>query len=343
MIIITGGNGWLGQRVAQAFAGTLDNDLGNHAAKKIRVLVNEKENHDFLKKLGCELVVGDIRDDDACKKLCRGAEGSILIHLAGVIHPRKVSEFIDVNFSGTAHLLAAAKISGVRRMVAMSSNSPIGCNPSNNHTFTEESPYHPYMGYGHSKWQMELMLRDHIASRQAPEMVIVRAPWFYGPGQPSRQTFFLSMVKSGKFPIVGNGMNRRSMGYVDNLAKGIYLCAQHTDAAGEIFWLADEQPYSMNEIIDTIQRVFREDLNIPSRHGAVRLPGLLGNAATWVDGGLQWLGLYHQKIHVLSELNKNIACDISKAKRILGYQPAIQLREGMRRAIEWCLQNGHTL
>jgi nucleoside-diphosphate-sugar epimerase len=62
-----------------------------------------------------------------------------------------------------------------------------------------------------------------------------------------------------------------------------------------------------------------------------------------VDASLQAVGLYQQKVHVLSEMNKTIACTIEKAERELGYRPGIELREGMRRSIEWCLDNGQAI
>ena len=58
------------------------------------------------------------------------------------------------------------------------------------------------------------------------------------------------------------------------------------------------------------------------------------------DAALQRLGLYNQKIHVLSEMNQTIACSIEKAASELGYTPTVSLCEGMRASIEWCLANG---
>jgi nucleoside-diphosphate-sugar epimerase len=225
-------------------------------------------------------------------------------------------------------------------MVAMSSNSPIGFNPHPEHRFDETSPYRPYMGYGRSKMRMEEALRAQIGVAGGPEIVILRAPWFYGPGQPPRQTLFFTLIKEGKFPIVGNGRNRRSMGYTDNLAQGILLAAARPQAAGQIYWLADERPYAMTEIVETVRAVLREDFGMTVSGRQVRVPGLVADLARLADRGLQALGLYHQKIHVLSEMNLTIACDIGKAKRELGYQPAIELREGMRRSIAWCLAQG---
>src|ERR1700690_699756 len=87
------------------------------------------------------------------------------------------------------------------------------------------------------------------------ETVIVRPPWFYGPNQPPRQTLFFQMVRDGKAPIVGSGQNLRSMGYVDNLCQGLLLAAMAGQANGQTYWIADRRPYSMNEVIDTIERL----------------------------------------------------------------------------------------
>ena len=65
------------------------------------------------------------------------------------------------------------------------------------------------------------------------------------------------------------------------------------------------------------------------------LPGVASEIAGLVDASLQRVGLYQQKIHVLSEMNKTIACSVNKAKRVLGYRPHVALEEGMRRSLQW--------
>ena len=104
------------------------------------------------------------------------------------------------------NILAAAERSGVRRAVIMSSNSPLGCNPHPDHLFDERSPYHPYMNYGRSKMMMEQAVQS-FSDGSNMEIVIIRAPWFYGPFQPPRQKLFFEMVRDGKAPIVGGGEN----------------------------------------------------------------------------------------------------------------------------------------
>ena len=58
------------------------------------------------------------------------------------------------------------------------------------------------------------------------------------------------------------------------------------------------------------------------------------------DGMIQAFGLYNKEIHVAGEMDKDIACSIKKAQEELGYRPIVELKEGMRRSIEWCRSNG---
>src|SRR5262249_38375439 len=144
--------------------------------------------------------VGDLTDHASVRAFVRGARGGLLVHIAGLVHPaRWTRDFERINVLGTRNLVAAAEEVGVRRLVVVSSNSPLGCNPSKDHVFDERSPYNPYMGYGRSKARMEALIHEAQA-RGVLETVIIRPPWFYGPHQPARQTLFFSMIKDGKFP-----------------------------------------------------------------------------------------------------------------------------------------------
>jgi nucleoside-diphosphate-sugar epimerase len=148
------------------------------------------------------------------------------------------------------------------------------------------------------------------------------------------------MIRDGKAPIVGSGNNLRSMAYVDNLCQGLILAAISERANGQVYWIADRRPYSMNEIIGTIERLLETEFGHACKHKRMRLPGFVCEIAWLADKTVQALGLYHQKIHVLSEMNKSIACSVARAERELGYRPTVSLEEGMRRSLKWCAQNG---
>jgi nucleoside-diphosphate-sugar epimerase len=344
-ILITGALGWLGKRLTRLLAAGEYNFL-LASRPEIRCLVLPGEDATELRALAqtghaqhLQVVEGDLRQSQDCARFLENSAGALLIHTAGIIHPRRVREFYEVNVQGARNLLAAATNARIRRAVMVSSNSPLGCNPHPDHLFDELSPYHPYRNYGRSKMLMEQAALE--ASQDGDlETVIVRPPWFYGPDQPSRQTLFFRMVKEGKAPLVGGGENLRSMAYVDNLAQGLMLAATHAAAAGQIYWIADRRPYSMREIIDTIERLLEEEFRIPVAHRRLRLPAFAGSSAEAADALLQATGLYQQKVHVLSEMNQTIACSIQKAERELGYRPRVALEEGMRRSLQWCLDHG---
>jgi nucleoside-diphosphate-sugar epimerase len=342
LVLLTGANGWLGRRLVRAL--TVGHpEMGPFGAggRRVRMLVRPGEKVDDLLALGTEKVDGDLRDPAAARSLAVGAAGGTLIHLAGIIHPsRGMREFTEVNVEGTKTVITEAGKAGVRRTIVMSSNSPIGVSRNPFEVFDEESAYNPYMGYGRSKQAMEEWLRAGATGKILPEITIVRAPWFYGPEQPARQTRFFSMIKAGRFPIVGNGHNRRSMGYVDSLAYGILLAANAPHAAGKIYWLADERPYPMKEIIDTVRDVLRDDFGMSVNPKTVQVPGIISDVARLADWMLQKAGIYNPEIHVLSEMNLTIACSIERAQRELGYKPLVNLREGMRRSVAWCLERG---
>ena len=175
------------------------------------------------------------------------------------------------------------------------------------------------------------------------EVVILRPPWFYGPGQPPRQTTFFSMIKNGKLPLVGGGENLRSMAYVDNIVQGLLLAERVEIAAGRTYWIADQRPYSMNEIVATVADVLEEDFGMTVKRGQIALPGILSECALLADRMIQGVGLYNQKVHVLSEMNKHIACKIDRAQGELGYEPTVALREGMRRSVKDLIDRGGVL
>ncbi len=338
-VLVTGASGWLGLSLVESLARGLADTEGLGRPQPdlaIRCLVPPGQDGSALAAVSdrVEVVSGDLRVAEDCARFCQDSRGATLFHTAGLIHPRRVADFYAVNVRGTANVLNHAVAAGVRRAVVVSSNSPCGFNPHPDHLFDETSPYKPYMNYGRSKMQMELAVRALRDSSQI-EAVIVRPPWFYGPNQPLRQTRFFRMIRDGKAPIVGDGENLRSMVYVDNLCQGLLLAAIVAEADGQTYWIADDRPYSMNEVVATVERVLRDDFGHDCKGGRFRLPGVASAVARLADASLQKVGAYNQELHVLSEMSQPIACSVAKARRELGYRPAIALEEGMRRSLRW--------
>jgi nucleoside-diphosphate-sugar epimerase len=333
--VVTGAAGWLGQNLVRALA---------VERERVRCLVRDAEQAPLLEIVApsVETVVGDVRDPATVDRLFDAVGPATVFNSAGVIHPEgRTRELFDVNVGGTQLVLDRARRAGVTRFLHVSSNSPFGANRTSAERFTEESPYHPYLAYGQSKMEAEQLVQ-RSSDRGDVETVIVRAPWFYGPFQPARQTRFFSAVRRGVFPIPGPGTNRRSLAYTGNLVQGL-LCAEAADGvAGRAYWVADAEPYELREVVQGVREALEAE-GLPASHRQPHLPALVGTAAAGLDRILQDRGLYAQALHVLGEIKDTIACDISKARSELGYEPATGLVDGMRASVRWCLDRGERI
>ncbi len=213
-VVVTGAAGWLGHNLVRALVGT---------RSRVRCLVHQPSDGPLLEVLGrnVEVVVGDLRDPAAVDQLFEGIPGATVLHAASVIHPAgRVRELFDVNVGGTELVLDRARRSGASRFLHVSSNSPFGANERPEDRFTEASAPNPYLAYGTSKLEAEQLVQRSF-DRGDLSTVILRPPWFYGPHQPARQSTFFSAVRKGRFPIIGDGAQQRSMVFTGNLVDAL--------------------------------------------------------------------------------------------------------------------------
>ena len=332
--VVTGAAGWLGQNLVRA--------LADRAV--VRCLVRDDREARLLQLVArhAETVVGDVRDPATLDRLFEGMRGATVFHAAAVIHPSgHTRELFDVNVGGTELVLDRAKRVGTARFIHVSSNSPFGANPTADDRFDERSPYRPYLAYGRSKHEAELIVRRAHSAGDL-ETVILRPPWFYGPFQPERQTAWMGAVRRGRFPLIGDGSNRRSMVFTGNLVHALLRAEVSSRAPGESFWIADPEPYTMREVLATVRDALAaEGFAVSTR--TPRLPRAAGAVAEKVDRLLQAQGRYVQAVHVLGELKDTIACDVTRAREVLGYEPTTTLYEGMRESVRWCVARGQQL
>tara|TARA_B100000579_G_scaffold437478_1_gene466992 strand:- start:2532 stop:3584 length:1053 start_codon:yes stop_codon:yes gene_type:complete len=337
-ILITGANGWLGKNLVHSLFNGIKKSPGIDKPNKnlkIKCFVFKGENTSFLdmQSKNISIFKGDITNSNDCKLFTKGSAGSILFHCAGIIHPKTINQFFKINVEGTKNIIDAAVKNKIKKIIVVSSNSPCGTNPNNNHLFDENYNYNPYMEYGRSKMMMEKLIKTNYNDGKI-ETVIIRPPWFYGPHQPYRQTKFYKMIKDGKAPIIGNGENKRSMACTINISQGLIRAAIEEKANGNIYWIADKEPYSFNYIIKTIREVMQNEFNINCKDSEIRLPNLVSSVAYQLDKIIQSTGIYNKEIHVLSEMNKTIACSINKAKNELNYNPTYGLYDGTKMSIQ---------
>jgi nucleoside-diphosphate-sugar epimerase len=336
--VVTGAAGWLGQNLVRALA-------EQPRRERIRCLVRDATDAASLEVVDprIEAIPGDVRDPAIIDVLFDGVGPASVFHSAAVIHPQRfVREMFDVNVGGTQLVLDRARRVGATRFMHVSSNSPFGANASPGERFDEDSPYAPYMGYGESKLEAEQLVQ-RSCERGDLATVILRPPWFYGPFQPERQTTFFASVRRGTFPLIAPGTQRRSMVYTGNLVQGL-LRAETSDAApGHAYWIADAEPYELQDVLRIVGEALEAEGLQVTRRAPIKIPRVVGVFAEKADRALQASGRYVQAVHVLGELKDTIACDISRARKDLGYEPNVALLEGMRASVRFCLERGWKL
>lgn len=335
--VVTGAAGWLGQNLVRTLVGQ-GRDL-------VRALVQDPGEGAMLEVLSPTVVpvVGDVRDPTAVERLFDGVGAATVFHTAGVIHPPGTTRpFFDVNVGGTQMVLDGARRAGAGRFVHVSSNSPFGANARPTDRFTEDSTFQPYLSYGRSKRDgEELVRRAH--DRSDLQTVIVRPPWFYGPHQPPRQDQFFAALRRNRFPMVGDGTQQRSMCFTGNLVQGCLRAETATAAPGQAYWIADAEPYELSQVFAGVREALAaEGLAVRGDHPP-RLPRMVADVAVRLDTLLQGVGRYVQPLHVLGEMRDTIACDITRARQELGYEPEVALVDGMRASIRSCLARGARL
>ena len=317
-VLVTGANGFTGSHVCRRLAAM---------GYAVRGLVRDASKGAVLRDCGVEVVIGDLRDDDALKRAM--AEIEVVYHLAAVYRQANVSrkEMWAVNVEGTRRLLDAALDARVRRFVHCSS---IGVHGGiTNGPATEEAPYGPGDDYQHSKAEGERVALQYMAAGRLP-VVVFRPAGIYGP----RDLRFLKLfraVKNRRFVMLGSGKITSHLVYIDDLVDGIVLCGTKESSLGHVYILAGAAPVTLNDFVRTIAEVF--GVRPPRLHFPV--------APVYAAGFICELvckpfgvnpPLYRRRVDFF---RKNRAFDPSKAKRELGFEAKTDLRTGVALTAEW--------
>jgi nucleoside-diphosphate-sugar epimerase len=135
-------------------------------------------------------------------------------------------------------------------------------------------------------------------------------------------------------PLVGTGHYARSLTHIDNLVQGVRLSLSKEAAKGQVYNLADSEPYTTRRVVEAMASA----LGVRPRY--IRLPAFAADVAYGADWLLSTVGAYQQEIHLVSEATWNVGVSIDKARHELGYAPRVAIDEGMRGAVEWCREQG---
>lgn len=322
-VLVTGAAGFTGGHLARRLASS---------GVSVRALVRDPRQCADLVKWGIEPVQGDLRDAQSLRQAVQGID--IVYHIAALFRPENVSrqDMWDTNVQGTRNILEASRQAGVKRFVHCST---VGVHGDVKHPpATEESPYRPGDYYQDSKTEGEKVALEYMAQQEMP-VVVFRPGGIYGPGDLRFLKLFKS-IKKQRFIMFGSGEIKYQLIYIDDLVDGIILCGEHQAAPGQIFILTGEHPVTLNQFARTAAKVMQ--VPPPRLHFPILPVYLAGFLCELVCKpiGIQ-PPLYRRRVDFF---RKTRWFDISKARRVLGFQPKVDMEHGFQKTVAWYEQEG---
>ena len=318
-ILVTGATGFIGRHLTAALS----------KSYSVRCLVRKTSDISGLRNFNVNITYGDLLVKDSLWPALDKID--LIYHLAGEVYSRHKDDYYKGNVLATQNLLEACKEKGTKRIIFLSS---IGVyKPVTTKTLlTEESECEPITFYGKTK-----LVAEGLVKKYNIPWVIVRAPIIYGPQQPPiLNRFFLNGFNKRKIYIVGKGDNPRSYCFIGNLVDGLMLLAVKPGINGETYILSDNSPYTFDEIITTISALIDQKIKV------VHLPNILGNIS-WQIYNLvgKLFNLYFIELYAMKTMQLHWGCDITKAKKEIGYVPNVTLRMGIKSTMDW-IKNNYT-
>jgi nucleoside-diphosphate-sugar epimerase len=321
--LVTGANGFVGSHLC---------DRLSQSGYRVKALVRKTSNLRFLEKSTPDLVYGDLSDPDALNEILEDV--NYVFHPAGLVRARTRKIFFKVNQIGTRNLLEAVKKSApnLKRFVHISSQAAAG--PSQTGIpVTEENKPTPVSAYGESKLASEeevLHFKDNIP------VTIIRPPAVYGPRDSDVYKFY-KIAKAGLNIRIGMAQPHISLVHVADLVDCIVKSAESDTKSGEIFFAANAQNHSMNEIIHSIADILGKqviDIAIPVTC-ARTIAFIVENVYEILRKPAPFS---RDKIKELSY--SQWTCSPCKAERILGWKAQIQIRDGLEMTHRWYKEKG---
>ena len=326
-IVVTGATGFIGCQLARILAG-LGHDLvaTGRAASAV-----ESARLERLGKAGVRVEVGSLLDPGFAGALTKACE--IVIHLAAAQHEGNVpdSYFRDINVTGTRLLLEAAIGAGARRFVYGSTIGVYGA--ASGQELTELSATRPENIYAVTKLEAEQLVSAHSSQI---ETCISRISETYGPGDFRLLKLFRA-IDRGRFVMLGSGENVRQVIYVDDLAAGLLLAAQHPGAVGQTFVFAGTEVMTTNSMVAQIAAALQRQ---PPRIQVPVWP--FRAAAAILESTLRPLGIQPPLTQRrLDFFTKSFLFSTAKYREVLGFVPRVSFAEGAAATADWYRKQGY--
>jgi len=301
--LVTGGAGFIGSHLSEELV------RRGHTVRVADSLITGKRSN-LAHVPGVEFLEGDLADEPFAHRAAKGMD--YVLHQAAIPSvPRSVKDPVTsnrANVDATLNMLVAARDAGVKRLVFAGSSSAYGNTPTlPKH---EGMPTNPLSPYALQKVVGEQYLQM-FTRLYGLETVSIRYFNVFGPRQdPSSpysgviSVFATALLENRSPTIYGDGEQTRDFTYVANVVDGVLRACEADGASGEVINVATAGRISLNKLFTTMRNLVGSDVEptyVETRAGDVR----------------------------------DSQADITKAKRILGYEPAVSFEQGLERTIAW--------
>ena len=306
--LVTGAGGFIGSHLTEALV-----RMG--ANVKVFVRYNSRSDLGLLERLPeeikreIEVFTGDLKDPEALRRPTKGCElvfhlGSLIAIPYSYINPM---DFVQTNVVGTANLLNACIGNNVEKIVHTSTSEVYGtaiyCPIDENHPLQAQSPYSA------TKIAADKLAESYHRSFGLP--VAVARPFnTYGPWQSARAIIptIILQALNGDQVMLGSLHPTRDLTFVEDTVNGLIEVAKSPNSVGEVVNIGSGQEISIAELVQAILSIMGKEVEIFTEDRRVRPEN--------------------------SEVER-LLCDNVKARKLLGWEPTIRLKEGLRRTIEW--------
>ncbi|GJM17016.1 MAG: NDP-sugar dehydratase or epimerase [Thermodesulfobacteriota bacterium] len=313
-ILITGGCGFIGTNLIDLLLRSGEHELvilDNLSTGNIRYVLDVLKSNGWCRLSDLNFIKGDIRNSSTVKEACKGVNAVVHLAAHAGVTPSVEDPFFDanVNVMGTLNLLNASRNVGVQKFIFASSNAPLG---NQSPPMNESKAPGPLSPYGASKLSGEGYCSAFFGS-YGLQTVVLRFSNAYGPLSLHKNSVVSKFIKDGlslgRLTIYGDGTQTRDFIHAEDLARAItgILGSDSDEIYGETFHLGTG---TETKIID-LANIMRE---------------LLGNGVEIVF-----------EPERAGEIKRNYS-DITKARRMLGFNPEVEIKEGTTRVFDWFMK-----
>lgn len=334
-ILITGASGFIGSFIVEE---ALKQGFETWAA------IRKSSSKAFLKDERIHFIELNLSSEEQLHEQLKGHQFDYVVHAAGVTKCLHPEDFFRINTEGTKNLVRALLDlqMPLKRFVYISSLSIMGA-------IREEQPYReiserdkaqPNTAYGKSKLEAEQWLdatnRQLTEKGQAPfPYVILRPTGVYGPRERDYFMMFKSIQAHTDFA-VGYQQQDITFVYVTDVVQAVFLALEKGET-GRRYFLSDGEVYQSSTFSNLIRKELGNPwwIRITAPLWLLRIITFCGDRIGHITGKIT--ALNNDKYHIMKQ--RNWRCDIGPARQELGFEPQVQLEEGVRRSVAWYKKN----